>query len=113
MTTFVDSLNNIREETILTHYRAAEAELKDQIKKEPLKIYFHIYTGCVSREIAGEIAHRFNSEGIVTVVKSDGLFGQCYYLSITFSLPDSLVHEKKSTSRSEETIGVQVPLPVS
>ncbi len=98
-TKFLTEVNQIREEKISNHYNAAYAELRDKIVAEPLRTNFQIYAGCVSEEIAKEIAHRFEVKGTTAKVASSGIFISTWYLDITIDLPTNLVHA--------------VPVPVS
>lgn len=101
MTTLIDTVNKTREDTLNKHYDAAVAELNDKITSHPLKTYFHVYSGCVSKDITQELAHRFNSQSIKASHKTYGLFGTHHCLHIEISLPDSLVHVKPE-EKSEE-----------
>lgn len=95
MTTLLESLNTTREETIAKHYGAAAAELKDKITTEPLKTTFHIYAGCVSKEVSAEIAHRLNVGGLTATVCKSGLVSTQYYLTVEIELPENLVHPEE------------------
>jgi hypothetical protein len=105
MTTLLDTVNIIRQDTVDTHYRAAISELGDKIKFEPFRTSFDIRAGCVSKEITYEIAHRFNEGGIVTsVIDGSGLITQVYYLTANVKLPKSLVHENDTEKIKEVEI---------
>ena len=93
MTTLLDTLNITREETLSLHYRAAMTELQEHIKNKPLTTKYDIFSGCVSFDIATEIAHRFNSKGVKTTLNKTGLLKTTYYLTIDLSLPDNLTHK--------------------
>jgi hypothetical protein len=93
MTELLATVNNIREETITTQYNAAFAELQDKIKTEPLRTNFDIYSGCVSEEVAKEIAHRFNIGGTKATVAKYGFLLTAWYLQVEINLPENLVHE--------------------
>lgn len=105
MATLLDTLNTSREETISKHYGAATAELKEKITAEPLKTVFHIYSGCVSKEITNEIAHRFNAGGVKATACKGGVVSTQYYLTVEVALPQELVHpeEKKEEAKKEES----------
>ena len=89
----VESLNEIREETINFHYNVAYTELKEKIKESPLITDFFIYSGCVSREITEELVKRFTNNGLDAKLMAFGIFSIQYYLNIKVSLPETL--EKK------------------
>lgn len=91
--TLLDTINTIRETTIASHYNAAVADLQDKIKNNPLQTKFTIYSGCVSEEIAREIASRIQTTNITATVQSTGFFTTTYYLEIEVALPASLIHE--------------------
>lgn len=93
MTTLVETLNKTREETITYNYDAAKTELNDKIKRSPLKTVFHIRAGCISDDIADEIANRFNKEGINTILVQAGYISS-RYLEVTVDLPTHLSHNK-------------------
>lgn len=98
----LDTINNIRETTITSHYNAAVADLQDQIKNSPLQTKFIVYSGCVSEEIAREIASRIQTSNITATVQTTGFFTTTYYLDIEVGLPASLIHEVKPESKTSE-----------
>jgi hypothetical protein len=102
MATLLDTLNTTREEQISKHYGAATAELKDKIESEPLKTQFSIYSGCVSKEITSEIAHRFNIGGLKAVINKTGIVSTQYYLTVNVSLPENLVHPVEEKEENVE-----------
>ena len=108
METLLETLNTTREETISLHYGAAAAELKEMVKKEPLRKLFHIKAGCVSEEITNEIAHRFNSGGVKTTPYKSGMLSTQHYLSVDVSLPENLVHPE--TVKEEVVATVELPI---
>jgi hypothetical protein len=93
--TLMDTINNIRETTIASHYNAAVADLQDQIKNSPLQTKFVIYSGCVSEEIALEIASRIQTVHITASVQTTGFFTTTYYLAVEVALPASLIRDTK------------------
>lgn len=101
MTTLLNTVNTIREETISTQYHAASAELQDKIKAEPLRTAFNIYSGCVSEDVTKEIAHRFNLGGTKAEVAKYGFFSTTWYLQVTINLPEELVHPEESAPSSD------------
>lgn len=92
MTTVVNKLDEIREETINVHYLSATAELFDKLKVEPLRTKFTIYSGCVSAPIASEISHRLNTEGLACKVMTSGYVSRVYYLDVEVALPEAFIH---------------------
>lgn len=102
MATLLETLNTSREETISKHYGAATAELKEKITAEPLKTVFHIYSGCVSKEITNEIAHRFNAGGVKATPQKGGVVSTQYYLTVEVDLPEVLVHPEEVEPKREE-----------
>jgi hypothetical protein len=92
MSTLIETINSTREDTLSLHHGAALAELQDKIKNQPLKTKYYVYSGCVSSDIADEIAHRFNDGGIKTTVCTSGLISTQYYLTIDIVLPNTLNH---------------------
>jgi hypothetical protein len=103
MATLLETLNTTREETISLHYGAAAAELKDMVKKEPLRKLFYIKAGCVSEEITNEISHRFNAGGVNSTPSKGGIVSTQYYLTVDVTLPDNLIHpeDKKEEPQPE------------
>jgi hypothetical protein len=95
MESLLETVNITREEQINKHYAAATAELKEKIADHPLKTTFHIYSGCISREITAEIAHRFNAGGVKTTANEYGILTSNYYLTVDISLPEALVHPEQ------------------
>jgi hypothetical protein len=93
MATLIETINSTREDTLSLHHGAALAELQDKIKNQPLKTKYYVYSGCVSSDIANEIAHRFNNGGIKTNVCTSGLMSTQYYLTIDIVLPNTLNHD--------------------
>jgi hypothetical protein len=93
MATLIETINSTRENTLSLHHGAALAELQDKIKNQPLKTKYYVYSGCVSADIANEIAHRFNDGGIKTTVCTSGLISIQYYLTIDIVLPNTLNHD--------------------
>lgn len=67
--TLLENINDIREETVKSHYAAAVAQLKEKIKLEPLKTLHVINSGCISKDITEEIARRFMKGGVKATVK--------------------------------------------
>jgi hypothetical protein len=100
MSNLLNVINTAREETITKHYDAAFCELKDKVISEPLKTKFQIYSGCVSKDVASEIAFRFIEKGIKSTV-SYTLF-QRIYLEVEVVLPDQLEHKKEDVEVKEE-----------
>lgn len=98
MSTLLDVMNSTREETISTHYGAASAELTEKIKLEPLRTTFHIYAGCVSKDVANEIACRFNRGGVKAIVGKTGMISTQYFLTVEVNLPENLHHHKKQVT---------------
>lgn len=94
-TQFLTEVNSIREEKISNHYNAAYAELRDKIVAEPLRTNFEIYSGCVSEEIAKEIAHRFQAKGTRATVVKYGIWSTKWYLEVVIDLPSNLIHSKE------------------
>lgn len=110
METLLETLNITREEQINKHYAAATAELKEKIADQPLKTTFQIYSGCISKEITAEIAHRFNAGGVKTTANEYGLLSSGYYLTVDISLPEALIHpeEVQKVETVEERVEVIV-----
>jgi len=115
MATLLETLNTTREETLAKHYKAATTELDEKLKEEPLKTTFHIYAGCVSKDVTHEIAYRINSGGAKATVCKTGLVSTQYYLNVEVTLPEYLVHpeEKKEEKKEEETEGEELKESVS
>ncbi len=88
----LETLNISREDTIVRHYRAATAQLKQIISSDPLISKVTITAGCVSEDIAKEIAYRFNNQGLKSTINVSGLFKNNYYLEVEIPLPESLTH---------------------
>lgn len=107
MDTLAKTISNIRDETLNIHFGAALAELKDKIKCEPLRTTFYIYSGCVSKEVTAEIAHRFAAgNNCIATCHSTGLLTSTFYLKVKIALPDHLVHVKDGelvSSSSDES----------
>ena len=94
MESLVDTVDNLREETLALHTSTAFAELKAYIKSEPLKTKFFIYAGCISKDVATEIAHRFTvGNGYIATVCTKTL-SSTVYLEITIPLSKNLIHEE-------------------
>lgn len=90
----IASINDLRERTILDNYGAMLAELKQKVRDQPLKTKFYVYSGCVSKEICQELAHRITFDKISTAkVCKGGLFRTYYYLEVTVKLPEHLIRE--------------------
>lgn len=87
----LDTINASREETISKHYGAALAELQDKVQKKPLETTFYIRAGCVSEDVAVEIAKRLQAGGIDASCFIGGIFRSYYYLTVTVNLPLHLV----------------------
>ena len=105
MTTILDKLNTTRITTITEHYDAVLAELKAKITLEPLRTIFNIHSGCPSRDVADEVAHRLNAENIKTKVVNAGWFVGKLHLAVEVSLPEQLLpkkEEKKEEEKKEE-----------
>lgn len=103
MADLLQALNEFREETISKHYAAAFCELKEKVVNEPLRTIFYIYSGCVSKDIANEIAYRFIKNGIKAKVSNTLM--QTYFLEVEVSLPEKLVHKQEvSNESSSETV---------
>lgn len=102
MATLLDTLNVVRENKISTHYGAASAELKDKIERDPLKTVFHIYAGCVSKEVTNEIAFRFNSGGLKATPGISGVVSTRYFLTVEVDLPEILVHPEQGEETKVE-----------
>ena len=109
----LENINIARENTITTHYSAAVAELEEKIKDEPLKTTFHIYAGCISKDVTNEIAHRFNQGGIKAVPTKGGFFVTQWYLTVETSLPVHLVHEEVKPKEEEVKEEVTPETPVA
>ena len=104
----LENINTAREHTIATHYSASIAELEEKVKNEPLKTSFHIYAGCVSKDVTQEIAHRFNTVGIKATPTKGGFFTTQWYITVETTLPSHLVHEKiKVEEKPTEEIKVE------
>jgi hypothetical protein len=103
MATLLENINNIRENTIATHYAAARAQLEESIAANALKTSFCVSAGCISKEITQEIAHRFNQEGIKSTVTKGGFFTTQWYITAEPALPSNLVHEEEIKT---EIVGV-------
>jgi hypothetical protein len=106
MTDLLKDLNVIRDETISKHYNAAFCELKDKILNEPLKTKFLIYSGCVSKEVADELAFRLNKQGLKATVFYTLM--RNIYLEVEVLLPENLVH-KEEISKAEEKVPEETP----
>ena len=106
-TTLLDTINNIRETTIASHYNAAVADLQDKIKNNPLQTKFIIYSGCVSEEISHEIASRIQTANITATVQTYGFFTTTYYLEIEVALPASLIRDVKVEEVKTEDLKVE------
>lgn len=94
LVTLLENINTAREATIATHYAAAVAELEEKVKNEPLKTNFRIYSGCVSKEVAEEIAHRFNSGNVKATPTKGGIVSTQWHIAVETALPSHLVHEE-------------------
>ena len=94
METFVADINKLREDTIAKHFLAAYEELKSKIVEAPLQLVYKIQAGCVSKEIATEIAHRFSvGNGYTATVCANGLITSTFSLEVKLPLPANLIHE--------------------
>src|SRR5437763_15210934 len=106
MEPLINTINNIREETLSKHYAAAVAELKAKISSDPLKPIYYISSACEKKEIADEVAHRLTrGNDCVATVCYGGLFSRGYYLEVKLKLPDHLIHIKDGelVESTEET----------
>lgn len=90
MSGLITKINDLREQEIMKHYLAFQAELNLKIKAEPLRDNFDIYTGCVSKEITEEIVKRLQKENIIANVRSTGIFFVNYYVNVQIILPKYL-----------------------
>jgi len=108
----LENINTARENTIATHYAASIAELEEKVKNEPLKTSFHIYAGCVSKDVTQEIAHRFNQGGIKATPVKGGFFTTQWYITVETTLPGHLIHEEikpeEKVEESKEVISEEV-----
>lgn len=93
-------LQEIREEQIRSHYAAATEELRIKIRENPLRTKLYIYAGCVSREVAEELAHRFRGDGLEAVVGVQGFLSTVYYLNI--ELPEYQAQQQPLTVQHGE-----------
>lgn len=104
MTSLLDSVNTLRNETIDKHFSAAKAEFETKIKLSPLETKFNIYAGCISDDMTEELANKFNNGGIkAKAIKSGWLYNA--YLSVESPLSAELVHfanKSESETKSEE-----------
>lgn len=103
MASLLETLNTIREDTISLHYGASAAELRDMVRKEPLRKVFYIKAGCVSEEITNEISRRFNLGGVHATPCKGGIVSTQYYLTVDVTLPENLIHseDKKEEPQPE------------
>lgn len=90
MTSLLDNVNTTRESMINIHYAAAVAELEEKIKNEPLGTVYHIYSGCISKDVTYELARRFNSGNVKATPVSGGLIFSKWYLELQPTLPSHL-----------------------
>jgi hypothetical protein len=89
------NIDNLRETIISGHFTAACAQLQSMVEKEPLRTSFKITEGCVSKEIADELAVRFIKlkDGYKAEVCCTGaIFITGYSLRVTIPLPENLIH---------------------
>ena len=110
METLLETLNTTREETISLHYGAATAELKEMVKKEPLRTLFIIRAGCVSEEITFEIARRFTSGGVKTTACKGGFVSTQHYLTVDVSLPEHLVQPETKEDEPVSELPVELKI---
>jgi len=100
MSNLLQVFNKAREEAMNKHYDAAIYELKDKVVNEPLKTTFLIYSGCVSKDVASEIAFRFNEQGIKASLCTTLM--QKFYLEVEVNLPENLIHKKSEVIMKEQ-----------
>lgn len=93
MSVLLDTLNEIRETTIASHYEAALSELKTKIKADPSGTIFSIQDGCVSESVANEIARRLNAGKVPTTVSVVGMWSKQISLTIDFNVKEVPVVE--------------------
>jgi hypothetical protein len=102
--TLANTISTIREETLAAHYDAAFTELKELVKQSPMQTVFHVYQGCVSKDVATEIAHRFSVGNGYKAAVCTSFLGRNVYLEVTMPLPAHLIHaEVVETKVVEET----------
>jgi hypothetical protein len=94
MDTLANTISNIRDETLAAHYDAAFTELKELVKQFPMQTVFSVYKGCVSKEVATEIAHRFSVGNGYKAVVCTSFLTRNIYLEVTTPLPGHLVHDE-------------------
>lgn len=104
--TLANTISTIREETLAAHYDAAFTQLKEQVKQAPMQTVFHVYDGCVSKDVATEIAHRFTVGNGYKAAVCTSFLSRTVYLEITTVLPAHLIHEQ-----TIETKEVEEPKP--
>ena len=86
-------INTLREETISSHYQLALVELKDRVKNEPLTVSFYVYSGCISKDVATEIAHRLSVGDGYTATVCSSMLTSKFYLEVNMPLPEHLIHK--------------------
>lgn len=91
MTSLLESVNTVRESTINKHYLAATAELNEKIKSEPLNTSYHIYSGCISKDVTHELARRFTNGNVKAIPVKGGLFFNQWYLEVEPTLPTNFI----------------------
>lgn len=103
----VTIINTIREEQLSLHYQAAFIELKELVKNEPLKTVFCVYSGCISTDVATEIAHRLSVDDYTATVCSSFLSSKVY-LEVKMPLPENLIHKNLIETRIIENKEVDI-----
>jgi hypothetical protein len=89
----IETLNRLREDTIVRHYDAAMAELKSYVSQDPLQTIFYLYSGCATRDIADEVCRRFNNGAIRAVVLKRFL-SRTLYMMVEVPLPEKNISPK-------------------
>lgn len=91
--TLANTINTLRDETLALHYELAFNKLKELVVQSPMQTVFHIYDGCISKEVATEIAHRFSVGNGYKAVVCTAFISRTVYLEVTMPLPQHLIHE--------------------
>ena len=88
------SISSIIEESFLTHFGAAKAQLEAEIKANPLKTSFVINAGCVSVNITNTIVKLFIQERVDARADTVGYL-KYPFISIEIKLPEDFCPAEK------------------
>lgn len=70
-----------REMIIKKQYALALEDFKAQTLNNPLETEYHVYSGCINKEVTLALINRFNQEGVIASLEFSGLLGP-YYINI-------------------------------